>query len=217
MFRKLLIIDIDVSKPLLVFVACLNLLLFLVLGYREVNLSGFIGATTVSYWVFLIITASIGGDEKRARLLSQLPVTATQIFFSSWVYVLGCLSVNVLFWIIYGFVFDEYFSAAQIPGLFTLALGIAVLSSLISIAIDLKHFRPRYVQFIYILLLVGLLTMSIQFDLSLGLSTTNDGFNIYPFALIDSGPLEMAALLVTMSGLLTVNHFVYTRSDNFLF
>lgn len=217
MFKELVITDIAMNKSILFFALLLNLFLFLLLGFREEDLGDFLGATTISFWVLLIIATSISGDEKRTRQLSQLPVTSSQIFLSGWLFVAAWISAQVVIWILFGLVFDPNFTLSQVPGLISVAFGIIIFSSLISIAIDLKAFRPGYLQWVYIATLVACFASIFQFNLSVGFVANTQGFNVFPFAFIESGPLELIVQLAVVTCLLTADYFVFTRSDNFLF
>ncbi len=216
MYRQLLLTDFDSGKTFLILALLGNLFFFTLFGIRGDPVEIFMMATMPVYWLLLIAMAMVGSEEKRLRLYSQLPLTATEIFLSGWFFVLFWLGLQVCFWLLYGFIFDPDFTYLQAPKITSSAMGIASFIILIAIAIDLGYFKPAYVRWLYIGFLAILTAVAIYLDMSIGIVANESEIRVLPFDLWGSGASGISFSIVVLALLLTADYAVYKNSDNYL-
>ena len=216
MYRQLLLTDFDANKTFLILALVANLFLFGLFAIRGEPVEPFMGTTIGVYWILLIASVVVGGDEKRLRLYSQLPLTATEIWLAGWFFVLLWLGLQVCFWLLYGFIFDPDFTYLRLPGIAASAMGIASFIILIAIAIDFGYFKPSYIRWLYIAGLLVLSGAAIHLDMSVGLIRSDTGIHVYPLALWVERRAEIIISIVVLSILSVADYAIYKNSDHYL-
>jgi hypothetical protein len=216
MFKRLFYTELESNRTFLLLALAINVFLFFFMGYREQELLAFVGSSLFSFWILLIVMASTSSHEKRTRLYTQLPVTSRQIFCAGWALVLAWLALQVLVWIIFGLVYTEDFSAVVIGEMLTFAIGAALFVVVISIGIDLGAFRPAYLRWLYIAVLVFLLVMAGVTETWIGLIGNDERFGFYPMALLDDLSLELMLSTILLVLVLLLDYLVFRFSDNYL-
>lgn len=216
MYRQLLLTDLDANKTYMLLALAGNVFFFIFLGLRGGPVEDFMTATIIVYLGFLGVTASIGNEEKRLRLYSQLPLTSTEIWLGAWFVVLLWLGLQVGLWLLYGFIFDPDFSYLRAPELASSALGIVSFVILLAIAIDLFYFKPAFARWLYIGFLTILVAIAIQLDMSIGIVGSETGIQILPFEYWGEGRSQTAFSIVVVTVLLIADYYIYKNSDNYL-
>jgi len=217
MFKQLLITEIDANKKLLIASFVINLMFFFPFGPgSDLSMGEFISLTLVSFWILVVVSAVISGDEKRTRQYTQLPVTSTQIFVASWMMIIVWLCAQISVWLMYGLFFESDFSSYLAAEAISTGLGALILISAFSIGFDLGAFRPAYVRWLYIGTVFALFLLLINMDISLDVEDSIDGFVVFPVGLFFDGTMEMLLSAVFLMGLLVANYLVFRFSDNYL-
>jgi hypothetical protein len=216
MVKSLIRTEFDANKFLLMVWLALNCVFFLFLGVRGSPVYAYMGLSIVNFWIMITVCASIAGHEKRVRLYAELPVTARQAFIAGWAFVLIWMAMQTLAWMLYGWIFEEEFDAMRAGQVLTFGLGSVAFIVVISIGIDLGSFRPRYLQWIYIVVMAALLAGAILNDISVGVLGSESGIRFYPIALLDNLQLEIQASIVVVFVLLLANYLVFRNSDSYL-
>lgn len=216
MFKRLLVTELQTNSKFLMASLAINIVLFVFLGYQGEEPYAFMGGSLLSFWVLLIVATSVSGHEKRGRLLVQLPVTLRQIFAAGWSFVLIWLLLQILAWVLYGFVFIDEFTTAEAVSVINVGLGAAVFLIIVAIGIDLGAYSPAYYQWLYIFFAAALLVLAISADMSFGFIANDDGFRFFPVALLENLPLEFALSAAMLIALLAIDYLVFQNCDNYL-
>lgn len=216
MYSRLIKTEFDANKLLLLVWLVLNCIFFLFLGFQGSPIYAYMGISIVNFWIMLTVCASIAGHEKRVRLYAELPVTVRQSFVAGWAFVLLWMAMQILAWILYGWIFDEEFDATQAGQVLTFGLGSIAFIVIISIGIDLGSFKPRYLQFIYIVVMAALLGAAILNDISVGVLGSESGIHFYPVAMLNDLGLEIQLSIVIVLLLLLANYLIFRNSDSYL-
>lgn len=218
MFKQLMITEIEANRDILAVSLALNLVLFFALGVRgsEDSQNLFTGITMLSYWVLLIIAAANAGHEKRNRLYAELPVTTTESFLVGWLFVIAWLCIQMSVWFLFAAAFTVALDAEMVESLLGLGVNAVTFILIISIGIDLGSFRPKYVQWIYILVMAALLALALIADAIYEVGDSDLAFNSFPNLLMDRLHLDLGASVLVVMFLLAANYFVFRNSDHYL-
>lgn len=216
MYRQLIKTEFDANKIILLVWLLLNCAFFINMGYQQSPIYTYMGFSLVSFWVMITISASVAGHEKRVRLYAELPVTPRHSFIASWGFVLIWMFIQIIAWMLYGSLFEEEFDNAQAGSALIFGLGALIFTAIISIGIDLGAFKPRYVQWLYILLMAVLLAAALHSGISVGLLGTDTGIHFYPVSLLDNLMLEIVVSAGLALLLLVINYLIFCRSDSYL-
>ncbi len=217
MFKQLFLTEVDVNKKFLIASLIINALFFFPFGPgSDMDMGEFVTVTLVSYWILLIASVVVSGDEKRTRQLTQLPVTPTQIFLAGWLLVLLWLSAQVCVWLTYGWFFDSEFSSNLAADAISTGLGASIFIVIVSIILDLGAFRPSYVRWLFVGALFAAFTVIINLDLMHTFDNDIPGFVVFPVGLFFDGAMEVFASFALLLGLLVSDYFVYRFSDSYL-
>lgn len=216
MLKSLIRTEFDANKLLLSIWLVLNCVFFLLLGSNEEPIYIYMGISIVNFWIMITVCASIASNEKRVRLYAELPVTTRQSFVAGWVFVLMWMAMQILAWMLYGTIFDEEFDARRAGQVLNFGLGSITFIVVISIGIDLVAFKPRYWQWIYVLVMAALLGVAILNDISVGLLASENGIHFYPRTILNNLRLEIQLSLVVIGVLLIANYLIFRNSDSYL-
>ena len=216
MYRQLLLTEFRCNRFFLCIAIIINLLSFSVTAYQQAGTSSYIAWTLISFFILLVVTTSLAGNEKRNRLFMQLPVNATQVFLAGWGFVLIWLALQISAWLLFAILFDDNLRSGSILEFLNGGLGVAVMIATISIGIDLSAFRPAFLQWLYIGLIVLLLLVAVNLEITAGTIGEDQGFYMVPFSMIDDGALRFSATVVTLVGLVFLDYLVFRFSDNYL-
>ncbi len=216
MFKKLVLTEFEANKNILLIWLALNLVFFVYMTTIGTDLPIFIATTMMSYWVLLIIAVSISGNEKRVRLLVQLPVIPSQVFGAGWFFILFWLSLQVAIWAIYGITNSAEFTLAHLGQITTFACGMITFTIIIAIGIDLGTLRPAYVQWLYIFFMLAMLGVAIRYGIWFGIVGNEDGMHFYPIAFVENLGLEILLSFLLVAFLLATDFLVFRFSDNYL-
>ena len=218
MFKQLMFTEIEANKNILLLSLTLNLIFFFALGVRnsDDSLNLFAGITMLSYWVLLIIAAANAGHEKRNRLYAELPVTTTESFLAGWLFVIVWLCIQMTVWFLFAAVFTVALDAQMTESLLGLGINAAAFILIVSIGIDLGSFRPKYVQWIYILVMAAFLGLALIADAVYEVGDSDLAFNSFPNMLMDRLHLDLELSVLVVLLLLAANYFVFRNSDHYL-
>lgn len=216
MYSQLIKTEFDANSLLLLVWLALNCVFFLFLGFQGSPIYVYMGISIVNFWIMITVCASIAGHEKRVRLYAELPVTVRQSFVAGWSFVLIWMAMQILAWMLYGLIFGDEFDSTQAGQVLTFGLGSIAFIAIISIGIDLGSFKPRYLQFIYIVVMAALLGGAILNDISVGVIGSEGGIRFYPIALLNNLLLEIQLSFVVVFVLLLANYLVFRHSDSYL-
>jgi len=218
MFNTLFSTELAASKNTLLLLLAANILLFAPVWNRDEGIYSFAAISTVVFWIAIISNFSSYSDQRRGRLYAQLPTTHLEVFLASWLVILLWLAISVSFWFVYGLTFASEFGAANIQQLVTGALGIVLVTALISIAIDLSNFEPRYVQWTYILSLILFVAIANnrEWSTNVGVSFDENSFSVFPFGFERFGLLGIVYAAAASALALYANYKVYEKSERFL-
>lgn len=217
MFPELLKTEFLANRFLMLLGLLLNVFFILLMGvFDDRAVDVFIGATSIVFYIHVIVMVVSHSDQKITRLYAQLPVTTQQIFWASWLVILTWLAAQTIIWFAYGLWFDAEFEAAQISLLLQRALGVLVFLAVISIAFDLWGCRPRLWFWLYVAFLAGLISLPIIFDVNSDRSgQTLSDLLLATFSM--STGTGLAVLSVLFVGLLLADLAVFKRNDSYLY
>lgn len=217
MYSKLLMTELDANKFILLPFLAIVIFFFIYLGIGEQETEEFMMASMITFWASLIVAASKAGHEKRDRQYMQLPVSASEVFLACWTYVLALLAILLLGWVGYGLTYGETGFFSVLAEALKLGLGVAVITAVVSIGIDLGAVRPAYLQWIYIGSVVLLLAIAVQLDVSVGvIGNDEEGIQIFPLALLDNSALEITIGVALFAVLFLADYLIYRNSDSFI-
>lgn len=218
MFKTLLKAEFDASKMYSYFFLAANMLCLVTGVVRDWSMNNLAAASLLVFWVSVIANYSSYSDQKRCRLYTQLPTTHLQVFLAGWAPALTWLGGSVSLWLLYGLLLDPVFSAARAIELVTGALGILMVTALVSIAIDLGAFRPRSVQWLYIISMALLIALAASLDISshVGIRINEGSFSVFPFAFERFGLLGLLYAAAAAALVFFVDYKAYEKSDSYL-
>lgn len=218
MFKALFKAEFAATKNISFLLLAGNFILFVLCSYNGMSTYTYAGMSTFVFWIAIVSCYVSFSDQKRTRLYTQLPTTHFEVFFSAWLVILLWLVFTVVFWLLFGITFDAEFSNAKVLELITGALGILMMTVLISIAIDLSAFKPRSAQWVYITALILFVGLSVNLKLTsfVGISIQEDSFSVYPFSFETFGPIGILYAAATCALFFYANYKVYEKSESFL-
>lgn len=215
MFKQLVITEFHCNRTFLCISGLINAVCFIVVGIQQPETPTFMIWTLLSFYILLSIAASYAGQEKRNRQYIQLPFNANQVFLAGWSFVLVWLVLQVCSWLLFGIVHDEQFDNEAIVEVISAGIGTAIVLTIISVGIDLSAFRPAFVQWLYIGLVVSLIVLASNLDIDIGMRRNEEGFHIFPLSLIADGGLQLGTGIALLCGGLILNFLVFRYSDSY--
>lgn len=216
MYKQLLLTEFRCNRFFLGIALAINVLSFSVSAYQQAGTSLYIAWTLLSFFILLVVTTSLAGNEKRNRLFMQLPVNATQVFLAGWGFVLIWLALQISAWLLFALFFDDELSSGSVLEYLNGGLGVAVMIAIISIGLDLSAFRPAFFQWLYIGLIVLLLVIAVNLEISIGTIGEDQRFYVVPFSMIEDGVLRLSVSVVALLALLFLDYIVFRFSDSYL-
>jgi hypothetical protein len=216
MFTQLLRTELMANRLLLIVSIIGNALCLWSFSFKEATAISFSGASTLLYYVLIIVYSIGSNSEKRLRLYSQLPVTNRQVFFATWTFILALFCVHLCFWLVYFTVFEPEFATTQWQQLIAAGLSTVIFVLLIAIALDLGSFKPAYAQWVYITLLVSCAGLARMTDLGYSPFESSGAPHVslslsWIVGSPGVGTVGIASLISACLALLLIDYFVYTR------
>ncbi|NKB35156.1 MAG: hypothetical protein GKR91_18825 [Pseudomonadales bacterium] len=220
MYSQLVKTEFEGNRFVLFVSIVLNIFFFILFSIEDSPddnpVGSFMGATSIVFYVCLIVLAIQGSDEKRYQLYTLLPVTATESFLAGWFWVLCWLGLQVCFWLLFAFTIDPSFESRSVIEIASTGLSFWFLIVLIANAIDLGSFRPAYVQWAYIGGIVILIGVLARLGISIGIYFGDEENDFFPFGLFADPTANIFFVCTLVVLLMIANWYIFTRSDHYL-
>lgn len=126
------------------------------------------------------------------------------------------LAVQISAWLLFAVFFNDNLKSESILNYFNGGLGVAVMIATISIGIHLSAFRPALFQWLYIAIIVSLLAIAVNLEISAATLGEDQGIYLIPFSMIEESAFRLGATVATLLFLLILDYLVFRFSDNYL-